>query len=261
MTAIATAAVAVMSPTLNRQFVKPESKSEMSVEKDQNLSKREQAKSERRDRIIAAALDLIELNGPDGFSMRDVAHTAGVSHATPFNLFGSKYAIVEKILEKDWNSFQSSLDYMHPADPVDRLFLMVELSVHHLHARASLYKALYINLRGGTPNPIFKRVNAPRHAYLVGLVADAQKKGLIRSSFPSDLIGRAVIHQFESALLDWVSDRASLARMEAEVCFGMAALLTGFANENICASLQGRLAHWGAALIAMTDQAPATAND
>lgn len=227
----------------------------------ENLSKREKAKSERRDRIITAALELIELNGPDGFSMRDVAQAAGVSHATPFNLFGSKYAIVERILEQDWNSFQLSLDSMHPTDPVDRLFLMVELSVHHLQARAPLYKALYINLRGRTPNPVFKRVNEPRHTYLIGLVEDAQKKNMIQSSFSCDLIGRAVIHQFESALLDWISGATSLARMEAEACFGMAALLSGFTQESIRADLELRLARWGTKLSAMPDRNPVSLND
>ena len=58
------------------------------------LSRREAGKAERRRLIISAARDLIRETGNAGLSMRGLAARAGVSLATPYNLFGSKRAIV-----------------------------------------------------------------------------------------------------------------------------------------------------------------------
>ena len=62
------------------------------------MSRREEAKAERRHRIIAAARDLIKETGDTGLSMRAIAARAGVSLTTPYNLFGSKRAIVIALL-------------------------------------------------------------------------------------------------------------------------------------------------------------------
>ena len=56
--------------------------------------RREAGKTERRQRIIRAARQLIRQTGNAGLSMRALAVRAGVSLATPYNLFGSKRAIV-----------------------------------------------------------------------------------------------------------------------------------------------------------------------
>src|SRR5271168_2287443 len=54
------------------------------------VGRREAGKRERRRRIIEAARALIRETGNAGLSMRALAARAGVSLATPYNLFGSK---------------------------------------------------------------------------------------------------------------------------------------------------------------------------
>ena len=58
------------------------------------MSRREEAKAERRHRIVTAARDLIRETGDTGLSMRAIAARANVSLSTPYNLFGSKGAIL-----------------------------------------------------------------------------------------------------------------------------------------------------------------------
>lgn len=60
--------------------------------------RREQAKAERRDKIVRAARDLIRETGDMNLSMRMIAKRAEVSVATFYNLFGSKRAIVMAVL-------------------------------------------------------------------------------------------------------------------------------------------------------------------
>lgn len=56
------------------------------------LGKRQQGIEERRRRLIWAAGELILENDEGAFSMPDLARRAGLSLATPYNLFGSKAA-------------------------------------------------------------------------------------------------------------------------------------------------------------------------
>ena len=65
----------------------------------EDLGKREQAKAERRHRIVRAARDLIRETGDTDLSMRMLAQRAKVSLSTPYNLFGSKRAVVLAVLE------------------------------------------------------------------------------------------------------------------------------------------------------------------
>ena len=58
---------------------------------------RERRKLERRERILAAAQELIRATGSLGLSMRALALKAEVSLATPYNLFGSKGAVLHAL--------------------------------------------------------------------------------------------------------------------------------------------------------------------
>jgi len=66
---------------------------------DQSMPSREQAKAIRRDRIVAAARELIQETEETGFSMRALAERAGVSLVTPYKLFGSKLAGMQALLD------------------------------------------------------------------------------------------------------------------------------------------------------------------
>ncbi|MFT4800121.1 MAG: AcrR family transcriptional regulator, partial [Candidatus Azotimanducaceae bacterium] len=69
---------------------------------------REEGKNRRRDRITAAARSLIQ-SGDSGFRMRALAEEAGVSIATPYNLFGSKQAILTAVMDADLSRFKQTL--------------------------------------------------------------------------------------------------------------------------------------------------------
>jgi AcrR family transcriptional regulator len=58
----------------------------------------EQNKQRNRDRILAAADTILRDEGLERLSMRHLADVAGVSLRTPYNLFGSKTAILAELL-------------------------------------------------------------------------------------------------------------------------------------------------------------------
>lgn len=72
---------------------------------------REKRKDDRRANILRAAEDLIRETGSTDFSMNNLASRAGVSTPTPYNLLGSKAAILYSLLHR----FQDRLDVQRGA--------------------------------------------------------------------------------------------------------------------------------------------------
>ena len=74
-----------------------------------------------RQALMAHALDAIAASGPTGWSLRDLARRAGVSHAAPAHHFGDKtglltavaidgYGILARDLEASWRETGSALE-------------------------------------------------------------------------------------------------------------------------------------------------------
>ena len=112
------------------------------------ISQRERGMAERRARIVEAARDLIRATGDTGLSMRALAERAGVSLATPYNLFGSKQAVMLGVLEADLAAFRAGLDAAGPGDPLRRLFDNVALAARFYDEDPGFYRALFTALAG-----------------------------------------------------------------------------------------------------------------
>jgi AcrR family transcriptional regulator len=136
------------------------------------LGRREAGKSERRRRIIQAARELIRETGNAGQSMRVLAARAGVSLATPYNLFGSKRAIVLAVLQ-DVREFHDRFSHLRAADPLERIFLAVDLQVEIYLADPAFYKTMWAAVFDTSDDLRATLWNARRDAFWRGLLAAA----------------------------------------------------------------------------------------
>jgi len=59
--------------------------------------------------LLDAALELIEEHGVNGFTLREVARQAGVSHAAPYHHFADKSALVEALAVESFQALASAL--------------------------------------------------------------------------------------------------------------------------------------------------------
>ena len=69
------------------------------------LSGHDAGKLKRRRAILDAAREIITTLGDAGLTMRALAARAGVSPATPYNLFGSKQAVLQAVYDADQEEF------------------------------------------------------------------------------------------------------------------------------------------------------------
>ena len=106
------------------------------------MSRREEAKEERRRRIITAARDLIRETGDAGLSMRAIAARANVSLSTPYNLFGSKRAIVVAVLQ-DVRQFQERFSTVRVADPIENIFAALDIGIDFYLGDPAFYRTLW----------------------------------------------------------------------------------------------------------------------
>lgn len=167
------------------------------------LGRREAGKAERRQRIIQAARELIRETGNAGLSMRLLAERAGVSLATPYNLFGSKRAIVLAVLQ-DVREFHDRFSHLRSTDPLERIFQAVEIQIEIYLADPAIYKTMWAAVFDTSDDLRATLWNAKRDAFWRGLITDGVESGAIAAEINKEWLQRQLDHLFRCVMLDWV---------------------------------------------------------
>ena len=63
-----------------------------------------------REALVAAALDLIDQKGPNGFSFAEAARAAGVTPAAPYRHFADREALVTEVARRGFERFAEALE-------------------------------------------------------------------------------------------------------------------------------------------------------
>ena len=171
--------------------------------------RREQAKAERRLRIVRAARDLIRETGDTNLSMRMIAQRAEVSVATPYNLFGSKRAVVMAVLE-DERDFLHRFKALNVDNSIDRIFKAHALGIGYFIEDPDFYRPLWkalLDTQGGDDTGLAtpERQEQTRAAWR-WLISSAQQEGLLENSMPAELLERALFHLGNGIMLSWAMD-------------------------------------------------------
>lgn len=211
-----------------------------SVQKPAPPGRREAAKAERRQRIIHAARDLIRETGDAGLSMRALAARAGVSLATPYNLFGSKRAIVLGVLD-DAREFQERFSTLRSCDPLEQIFSIVDISVGFYVDDPLFYKTLWGAVFDASDDVRTVFYNRKRDAFWLGLVHDARAAGAIIPEIAPDQLLRQLDYQFRSAMAAWVVGELSPELLAPTIRYGYALILKGAASSEWRGPLQARI--------------------
>ena len=190
------------------------------------LGRREAGKAERRARIIQAARELIRETGNAGLSMRVLAARAGVSLATPYNLFGSKRAIVLAVLQ-DVREFHARFSHLRATDPIERIFAAVDINIGFYVADPDFYKTMWAAVFDTSDDLRVMLWNPRRDAFWQGLIAEAAAAGAIAAEIDQDLLRRQLDHLFRSIMLDWVVGLLEVDAVAPAARHGYALMLKG----------------------------------
>ena len=220
------------------------------------VSKREAGKAERRGRIIHAARDLIRETGNAGLSMRALAARAGVSLATPYNLFGSKRAIVLAVRD-DVREFQGRFTSLRSTDPLERLFAALDMAVAFYVDDPQFYKTLWAAVFDASDDVRSEIYNRKRNDFWRDLIHQVAEAGVIRGGVNEELLFHALDRSFGAAMLEWVVGELQPELLAPTIRYGYALILRGAASPGWEGPLDGRLQESQSRIEAAVATAPA----
>ncbi len=197
-----------------------------------------------RERVVKAARRLMEQGGSADFSMRALSEMAGVSSATPYNLFGSKGAIISAVVDEDLARLQKALMHIE-AGPIEAFFRLNDVVAEIFAEAPALYKAgaRVVAAPSGPADNAEERLrfHAPRFLVLRNLVADAVQAGAISHKINPDTFALHVGQQLLSWILMWGMGQLSLDEMRLRTAYALALTLSAIAAEGERPALEARL--------------------
>jgi AcrR family transcriptional regulator len=188
--------------------------------------RREDAKDDRRRRIVEAARDLIRETGDTGLTMRAIAARASVSLATPYNLYGSKRAIAVAVLD-DVRDFHGRFAKFRSSDAIERLFKAITITLDYHRQDPAFYMTLWraiLDTAGDAE--LHELLSLPQSAlFWRGLLDEALKQGRLRDDIDLDLLRQDLGFTFAAAMLSWVLGGVTVVALEPTICHGYALTL------------------------------------
>ena len=215
------------------------------------VSRREQAKSARRRRIVEAAHDLLREVDMEGVSVKTIAARSGLSAATVYNLFGSKAAVLSQVFDLDLRAFEERVAQADSNDSLDRIFDAIAIAADLYRGDPNFYRLTMVARGGGRRDSGFdEAVREPRMRFWRRQVQQAIDEGWLRRDTEAAVISVLLVQIAAGALLDWASDAISVSQLEVETSFGFAAVLASFAVKPAQARLRRRMEILSQAIVA-----------
>ncbi len=161
--------------------------------------------------------------------MRALADEAGVSVATPYNLFGSKQAIMYAVLDADIEAYQQSLERVR-ADGIDVFFKAVTLSTSLFAKEPEFYRTVLFAVYSDGGREYRAMFSGPRHAMWRRLVVEARDGGLLSQDVDPDAFALQLGRSFFASILEWVLGELTLKELDVWAQYGFALLLLSMAT-------------------------------
>lgn len=208
--------------------------------RQQGMATREEGKDSRRRLILRTARELIGGKGETSFSMRALSERAKLSSRTPYNLFGSKQAIMQALLDEDIQEFAETL----PRVRRNELELFFEAVTHGTRAFAenpAYYRAVMAAVYQEGGRQYRSTFRGPRRIFWRLLVEDAIRAGYLSKEVKADPFSVNLAAIFFSHILEWVADEIDLEEVEARTHYGFGLALMALAKPSHRPALQDRV--------------------
>lgn len=180
-----------------------------------------------RDRLCDAAARLFESRGREGFTMRDLAGTLGVSPMTPYRYFKDKDAILAAIRARAFNRFAAALEdaCARPGDAPSRARAAGEAYIRFALNDPTAYKLMFDLSQDDSKYPALAKAAERAQRTLTRHIKPLVEQGLLAGD--ADRIGHVFWTVLHGALmLKFAGKLDKNFRLVIDEAFR--ALITGF---------------------------------
>lgn len=181
--------------------------------------KRTRDPSDKRERILRAAIRVFARKGFYATRVSEIAKAAGVADGTIYLYFKNKDDVLISLFQERVGRLVEELRREASADaPVlERLNRIIAIQLGQLEGRRDLAEVVTVNLRQSTK--LLKQYAVPLFTQYMSVVAqlveEGQAKGELRADVSPDVVARALWGSLDGVLLTWTmtdGDSASLRR-------------------------------------------------
>ncbi len=203
------------------------------------MNLRQQNIEKRRQRILAAARQVIAAKGPEALSMRTLGAHAGLSVTTLYNLFGTKDDILVALIEDGVATVGPILQDESTSDPFAAVVRLTVSPLAYLIENARIFRpmiavGLYEN-RNRAPH--MQRLYGRLIASIAQLIEAAQAKQFFIKGVSPRLVAAEIFYSFRQALEDWgaglIQDDALRRRIQVGAYFVLQAVATDKARASL----------------------------
>lgn len=193
------------------------------------MSLRQRQVDARRHAILDAAALLIRRTGTTDFSMRALADEAGVSPATPYNLFSSKDGLLYSLLARSLDEVVFHGLSFTAADPLDRVLEAAERAADVFIQDPGFIRPLYQFLLG-VIDPVHRPAFVARSLEYWDSALEAAAP-MLAPPFDRRLIKYTLMGLFMGELEFWIHDDVSAEAFRARVTYGTVLVLLPMATD------------------------------
>jgi AcrR family transcriptional regulator len=178
-----------------------------------------------RNALLAAARDLVNERGLDGFGLREVSRRAGVSHTAVYNHFASRSALVETLVVEAFDALTEALQQAGSgvADPLQRLIEIGIAYVRFAYARPAEFRFMFrpelcSGASAANPEPLLTSSRASYEPLKSGIADCLAAGALVGDPDLLALIAWSGVHGLASLIVDGplredVLDMAAVERL------------------------------------------------
>jgi AcrR family transcriptional regulator len=192
---------------------------------------RERRKLERRERILAAAQELIRTKGIVGLSMRALARKAEVSLATPYNLFGSKGAVLHALRLTVLEKLQYEMDQLRSQDPLEDLLHIAQLGAATYASDPRFYRTLMSALMASNIGIHDGELETGSVRLWQRPVEAAIRGGLLRADADPEFVARDLVISFLGVLDLWVRSVLDGEGLRSQLLYAFTLTLLGLSTD------------------------------
>ncbi|MDJ0879185.1 MAG: TetR/AcrR family transcriptional regulator [Halieaceae bacterium] len=142
-----------------------------------------------RTALIEAALAIIDELGPQGLTIRKVAHRAGVSHAAPYRHFPDKDDLILAVVERGFELLDEEMERARSeagSDPLAQFASSGEAYLNFAMGYPAYYRVMFSgDLLARKGNEALRHTSASSFVRMIDDLRIAQDMGIVRPGDPT----------------------------------------------------------------------------